>query len=146
VLISHPDNIRFHHQYSWDAAFVKKMENAFPKQFLRVGDSVRIISGVVNSEIGMILLMDYAYGESARLELNVNDIHRVTEHHLEDLECIFWVGDQISVVAGVHLGLQGYIVEKTGNIFSICQHLTQEQVCDLILLTLQSNHAVVSSI
>jgi hypothetical protein len=145
VLIPHPDDIRFHHQSSWDAAFVKKTENAFSKQFLRIGDSVCVISGAVNSEIGMILSIDYAYGGSAHLELNVDGARRLIEHRLEDLERIFWVGDQISIVAGVHLGLQGHIFEKTGDIFSICQHLTQEQVCDLIILTLQSNRDVVSS-
>lgn len=46
------------------------------------------------------------------VDLPVDGSHRIIEHCLEDVECIVWVGDQISVIAGIHLGLQRYVVEK----------------------------------
>ncbi|KAG1742174.1 hypothetical protein EDB19DRAFT_1907640 [Suillus lakei] len=116
VLIPHPDNIRLHHQSGWNAAFVRKMEKAFSKQFLCKGDSVHIISGAVGSEIGTVLSTDYVFGSSVHLELNINGKH------------VFWVGNQVRVMAGVHLGLQGHIVAKSDDMYHVCQQLTQEQV------------------
>lgn len=93
MLIPHPDNICFHHQSGWDTAFIKRTENTFSKQFLCVSDLVCVITGAVNSEIGTILLMDYAYGGSACLKLNGDSIYKVIKYCFKDLECIFWVGD-----------------------------------------------------
>lgn len=139
VSIPHPDNIRFHLRSGWDASFVRRTEIAFSKLFLRTGDSVRIISGQVGSEIGTILSTDHAFGGSVCVEFNLDGSRRVVESRLEDIERVFWVGDQVRVVAGVHLGLQGHIIEKAEDLYHVCQQLTQEQVCNRLLFIDSSN-------
>ncbi|KAG1793341.1 uncharacterized protein HD556DRAFT_1443775 [Suillus plorans] len=75
VACPHADDIRLHLQSGFDTPFVNKSIVAFSKQFLRVGDVVRIITGVVPSKIGTVVSIDHRFGGSACIESTL-DRHR----------------------------------------------------------------------
>ncbi|KAG1896777.1 uncharacterized protein F5891DRAFT_983199 [Suillus fuscotomentosus] len=128
VACPHADDIRLHVQSGFDTPFIKKSIAAFSKQFLRVGDAARIITGAVQSEIGMVVSTDHGFGGSARIELNLDGHRKELEARLEHVERVFWVGDVVRVVAGSHLGLEGHIVEMDKEIFRVCQGISMEEI------------------
>ncbi|KAG1863910.1 hypothetical protein F4604DRAFT_1683524 [Suillus subluteus] len=128
VSIPHLDDIRLHRQSGFDLAFVKQAENAFSMHILRSGDCVRLIQGEFPSEIGTTLSVDHTSGGSVHLEIEVDGVRSEIEARLQDVERVWRVGDEVRVVAGVHLGVQGHIIQKTGEIFDVCQHTTNEQI------------------
>jgi len=72
VACPHANNIRLHLQSGFDTPFVKKSIVAFSKQFLRVGEVVRIVTGAVPSEIGTVMSIDHGFGGSARVEFSLD--------------------------------------------------------------------------
>lgn len=128
VNIPHPDDIRLHLQSGFDLTFVKNAEIAFSRQMLRAGDCVRFMRGEFPSEFATVLTVDHQCGGSLTLEPKVDGIRNSIEARLQDVERVFWLGDEVKVVAGVYLGVQGHIVAKTGDIFDICQQKTNEMV------------------
>ncbi|KAG0697354.1 hypothetical protein DFH29DRAFT_878763 [Suillus ampliporus] len=127
VSTPHPDEIRLHIHSGWDTPFIKTTERAFSMEFLRVGDAARVITGEFGAEIGEVVSADHAFG-SIRLEYSIEGHKIQSEVQLQDVERVFWVGDTIRVVAGIYLGLEGHIVQMTGDIFQICQTSTKEEV------------------
>ncbi|KAG1875896.1 hypothetical protein C8R48DRAFT_768751 [Suillus tomentosus] len=95
VASPHADDIRLHMESGVDTPFVKKTLAAFSLQFMRIGDSARVIAG----------------------ELRPNDV----EH-------IFCVGDDVRVVAGPYLGLEGQIIQISDDVFHVCQGVSKEEV------------------
>jgi transcription elongation factor len=123
----HVDDIRLHLQSGWDTLFMKQTIVAFSMQFLRTGDAVRVIKGGVHSEIGTVLSIDYTLG-SACLELTFDGDKVEMEVRLQDLERVFRIGDTVRVVAGAYLGLEGHVIQVSGDIFHLCQDISKEEV------------------
>ncbi|KAG2135055.1 hypothetical protein BD769DRAFT_1665010 [Suillus cothurnatus] len=123
----HVDDIRLHLQSGWDTLFMKQMIVAFSMQFLHTGDVVRVIKGGVHSEIGTVLSIDYTLG-SACLELTFDGDKVKMEVRLQDLERVFCIGDTVRVVAGAYLGLEGHVIQVSGDIFHLCQDISKEEV------------------
>ncbi|KAG1851801.1 hypothetical protein C8R48DRAFT_777751 [Suillus tomentosus] len=123
----HPDEIRLHIDSGWDRPSMKIAERAFSLEFLRVGDSARVIIGEFGAEIGEVVSTDHTF-RSVRLEYNIEGDKIQSEVRLQDVERMFWVGDTVRVVAGIYLGLEGHIVQMTDDIFHICQTSTKEEV------------------
>jgi ribosomal protein L24 len=127
VASPHADDIKLHMQSGWDTPFIRKSLLAFSMHFLHTGDLVRIIAGEICSKIGTVISMDHASG-SMRLETNFDSHRREIDVRLEDVECIFRVGDEIRVVAGPYLGLEGHIIQISDDMFHICQAVSKEEV------------------
>lgn len=127
VASPHADEIRLHVQSGWDKAFVKKTIAAFSMQFLHKGDAVRVIKGEVCPEIGTVISTHHAAG-TVSLEFNLDSHRQEMDVRLQDIERVFWVGDSVRVVAGSYLGVEGHIVQATGDIFDVCQEVSQEVV------------------
>lgn len=47
---------------------------------------------------------------------------------LEDVEHVFCVGDEVRVVAGSYMGLEGHIVQISDDMFHVCQDVSKEEV------------------
>ncbi|KAG1791227.1 uncharacterized protein HD556DRAFT_1445493 [Suillus plorans] len=106
---------------------MKIAERVFSLEFLRVGDSARVIIGEFGAEIGEVVSTDHTFG-SVRLEYSIEGDKIQSEVRLQDVERVFWVGDTVRVVAGIYLGLEGHIVQMMDDIFHICQTSTKEEV------------------
>ncbi|KAG2038738.1 hypothetical protein BDR03DRAFT_981276 [Suillus americanus] len=128
VPVPHPDDLRLHLQSGWDTPFVKKTEIAFSKQLLRSGECVRLNTPDLTGQICTILTTDHAFGGSVKLAFDLDGRQKEIEATLDDVERVFNVGDEVRVVAGAYLGLEGHVVQKYGEIFHICQSGTQQQV------------------
>ncbi|KAG2136428.1 hypothetical protein DEU56DRAFT_756334 [Suillus clintonianus] len=128
IYVPHPDAIRLHLQSGFDVSFVKKAETTYSLQMLRAGDSVRLTRGEFPSEIGTVLAVDHQSGGTLTIELKLDGVSTKIESRLQDVERVFWVGDEVKVVAGVYLGIQGHIVSKMGDMYDVCQHGTNELV------------------
>jgi transcription elongation factor len=126
VTCPHVDDIRLHLQSGWDSPFLGKTKVAFSMQFLRTGDAVRVIVGELRSWVATVTSVDHSYG-SASLELILDGRTRQAQMRLEDIEKVFRVGDMVRVVAGSHLGLEGYIIQMSEEIFHVCQDISGEQ-------------------
>jgi transcription antitermination factor NusG len=96
-------------------------------QFLHVGDWARIIKGDLSSEIGEVTSTDHPAG-SATLKLILSGHRKEAELQLQDIECVFHIGDSVRVVAGPYLGVEGYVIQMVDDIFCICQDVSKEQV------------------
>jgi hypothetical protein len=125
VTTPHPDEIRLHIQSGWDTPFVKITQRAFSMEFLRAGDAARVITGELGAEIGEVISTDHS---SVRLEFDIDGHKTQWEVRLQDVERVFRVGDTVQVVAGIYLGLEGYIVRMSDDVFHICQISTNEEV------------------
>ncbi|KAG1793632.1 uncharacterized protein HD556DRAFT_1443418 [Suillus plorans] len=125
VTTPHPDEIRLHIQSGWDTPFVKITQQAFSMGFLRTGNAARVITGELGAEIGEVVLTDH---NSVRLEFNIDGHKTQWEVWLQDVDHVFRVGDTVRVVAGIYLGLEGYIVRMSDDVFHICQASTNEEV------------------
>ncbi|KAG2740338.1 hypothetical protein P692DRAFT_20753439, partial [Suillus brevipes Sb2] len=104
VAIPHPDDIRLHIQAGWDTPFTQKAIIAFSKLSLRAGDSVRLHTPDLNGQIC------------------------TTQTTLVDVERVFNVGDEVRVLAGVYQGVEGHLVQKYEDNYTICQAGTQQEV------------------
>jgi ribosomal protein L24 len=51
-----------------------------------------------------------------------------TQTTLIDVEQVFNIGDEVRVLAGVYQGVEGHLVQKYENNFTICQAGTQQEV------------------
>ncbi|KAJ8587290.1 hypothetical protein M405DRAFT_316926 [Rhizopogon salebrosus TDB-379] len=121
----HVDDIRLHLQSGWDLPFLTRTKVAFSMQFLRAGDAVRVIAGELRSLVATVTSVDHIY--SASLELTLDGQTTEAQVRLENLERVFHVGDVVRVVAGSYLGLEGYILEMSEEIFDLRQDISGEQ-------------------
>jgi hypothetical protein len=80
-------------------------------------------------QICMVINTDHAFGSSAKLEFNFNGQQKAIKAKLDHVECMFNMSDEVSIVAGSYSGVQGHIVERNEDIFTVCQSGTLEQVC-----------------
>ncbi|KAG2123402.1 hypothetical protein BD769DRAFT_1743117 [Suillus cothurnatus] len=127
VASPHVNDIHLHLQSGWDKPFLKKTVIAFSAQFLRVGDSVKVVQGSLRGQLSKVVLTDHSCG-SVGLELGFNDggLEEI-ELRFQDIECVFRVGDSVRVVAGSFLGVEGHILQMDGDIFHICQAVSKEE-------------------
>jgi transcription elongation factor len=123
----HVDDIRLHLQSGWDLPFLTRTKVAFSMQFLRAGDAVRVIAGELHSLVATVTSVDHICS-SASLELTLDGQTTEAQVRLENLERVFHVGDVVRVVAGSYLGLEGYILEMSEEIFDLRQDISGEQV------------------
>jgi ribosomal protein L24 len=124
----HIDDIHLHLESGWDKPFLKKTVVAFSAQFLRVGDSARIVQGSLRGQFGKVVSTDHTCG-SVGLELTFDDggLEEI-ELRFQDIERVFRVGDSVRVIAGTFLGVEGHILQIDGDIFHICQAVSKEEV------------------
>jgi hypothetical protein len=108
----------------FDTPFVKKTLAAFSLQFLCIGG---VIAGELQSNIGTVISTDYVLG-SVHLEMILGGNRRSIDIQLEDVDCIFHVGDDVQVVAGPYLALEGQIIQISDNMFHVCQGVSKEEV------------------
>ncbi|KAG1885840.1 uncharacterized protein F5891DRAFT_1201663 [Suillus fuscotomentosus] len=127
VASPHVDDIRMHLDSEWNKPFLKKTLVAFSKQFLRAGDCARVVEGSLRGELGTVISTDHALGIIV-LESAFDGHLKETEVRLQDIDRIFRVGDAVRVIAGSYLGLEGNIVQMSGDIFHVCQSVTNEHV------------------
>lgn len=127
VAYPHADDIQLHMQSGFDTPFVKKTLAAFSTQFLRTGDSARIISGELRSKIGTVVSTDHVSG-SVCLEIVLDGHQSEIDVRLEDMERLFRVGDKVQVVAGPYMGLEGHIIQISDDMFHVCQDVSKEEV------------------
>ncbi|KAG1884841.1 uncharacterized protein F5891DRAFT_989939 [Suillus fuscotomentosus] len=128
VCTPHPDDIRLHRQSGFDLPFVKKTEISFSLQMLRSGDCARFIRGEFPSEVGTVLAVDHTSGGSLSLEIKHDGVRDEIQARLHDVERVLRVGDEIRVVAGAYLGVEGHILSKAGDMVDVCQRITNEIV------------------
>ncbi|KAG2746206.1 hypothetical protein P692DRAFT_20738644, partial [Suillus brevipes Sb2] len=123
----HIDDIHLHLESGWDKPFLKKTVVAFSAQFLRVGDSARIVQGSLRGQLGKVVSTDHTCG-SVGLELTFDDggLEEI-ELRFQDIERVFRVGDSVRVIAGSFLGVEGHILQIDGDIFHICQAVSKEE-------------------
>lgn len=114
-------------QSGWDTPFVKKTLLVFSMQFLHAGDPVKVIAGEICSEASTVISMDHTIG-SVHLEITLNGHQREIDVWLEDIERVFRVGDEVRVVAGPYLGLEGHIIQICDDEFHVCQAVSKEEV------------------
>ncbi|KAG2101543.1 hypothetical protein BD769DRAFT_1393800 [Suillus cothurnatus] len=128
VASPHVDDIHLHLQSGWDKPFLKKTVVAFSAQFLRVGDSAKVVQGSLRGQLGKVVSTDHSCG-SVGLELGFDDggLEEI-ELRFQDIERVFRVGDSVRVVAGSFLGVEGHILQMDGDVFHICQAVSKEEV------------------
>ncbi|KAG2134235.1 hypothetical protein BD769DRAFT_1385819 [Suillus cothurnatus] len=128
VASPHVDDIHLHLQSGWDKPFLKKTVVAFSAQFLRVGDSAKVVQGSLCGQLGKVVSTDHSCG-SVGLELGFDDggLEEI-ELRFQDIERVFRVGDSVRVVAGSFLGVEGHILQMDGDVFHICQAVSKEEV------------------
>ncbi|KAG1901573.1 uncharacterized protein F5891DRAFT_1187430 [Suillus fuscotomentosus] len=71
---------------------------------------------------------DHAFGGSVKLAFDLDGLCKEVEARLKDIEPMFYVGEEVCVVAGDYLGLQGHVIQRNNDIFCICWSGTQEEV------------------
>lgn len=128
VAIPHPNDIRLHHQAGWDISFTQKAEIAFSKLSLRAGDSVRLHTPDLPGQMCTVLATNHAFGGSVTLQFELDCVMKEMEATLVDVERVFKVGDEVRVVAGVYQGVEGHLVQKYEDNFTVCQSGTQQEV------------------
>jgi ribosomal protein L24 len=128
VAIPHPDDIRLHIQAGWDTPFTQKAIIAFSKLSLRAGDSVRLHTPDLNGQICTVLSTDHAFGGTIDVQFELDGVVTQTQTTLVDVERVFNVGDEVRVLAGVYQGVEGHLVQKYEDNYTICQAGTQQEV------------------
>ncbi|KAG1722154.1 hypothetical protein EDB19DRAFT_1835142 [Suillus lakei] len=63
-----------------------------------------------------------------KAEIAFSNHRKEMEANLDDVERIFHIGDEVKVIAGAYMGLEGHIIQKYDDIFHVCQSGTQEEV------------------
>ena len=96
-------------------------------QFLHAGNWAKIVKGDLSSEVGMVTSTDHTVG-SATLDLSLSGHRKEVECQLQDIECVFRIGDTVRVVAGPYFGVEGHIIEMVDDIFCLCQDVSKEEV------------------
>lgn len=127
VTSPHISNISLHLESGWNKVFMKESIIAFSMQFLRVGDSARVVRGSLSGELRRVVSIDHTLG-SVCLESAFNEHLMEVEVSLRDIERIFHIGDTVRIVAGGYLGLEGHIIQIREDLCHICQHGTNEEV------------------
>ncbi|KAG0698977.1 hypothetical protein DFH29DRAFT_877626 [Suillus ampliporus] len=127
VVCPHADDIQLHLQSGWGQSFLKSTVVVFAMQFLRVGDWARILKGDLSSEIGPVISTNHPAGV-VTLELTLSGRRKEIDIRLEDIECVFQVGDTVRVVAGPYLGVEGHIIQIVDDIFRLCQDVSKEEL------------------
>ncbi|KAG1718645.1 hypothetical protein EDD22DRAFT_855345, partial [Suillus occidentalis] len=127
VASPHVNDIQLHMESGWDIPFLKATVVAFSMQFLRVGDSARVIKGSLRGELGTVISTDHTC-DSVGLEFNFDGYLEEAEVSLRDIERVFRVGDTVRVVAGPYMGLEGHLIQMSDDVFHICQETTKEVV------------------
>ncbi|KAG1777581.1 hypothetical protein EV702DRAFT_1225171 [Suillus placidus] len=75
------------------------------------------------------LLKKHSIGtQRITLEFNLDGRKQQMKATLAEIEQVFNVGDEVRVVAGVYSGVEGHIVLKYDENFTICQSSTQEEI------------------
>ncbi|KAG1722778.1 hypothetical protein EDD22DRAFT_962142 [Suillus occidentalis] len=123
----HVDDIQLHLESGWDKPFLQATVVSFSMQFLHVGDHARVITGSLRGEVGKVISTDHTCG-SVGLELTFDECPEEVHVRLRDIERVFQVGDSVRVIAGSYLGLEGYILQMTEDVFHVCQAATKEVV------------------
>jgi len=123
----HVDDIQLHLESRWDKPFLKKTVVALLMQFLRVGDHTRVIKGALCGELGKVISTDHMCG-SVGLEFTFNKCLEEIEVRLQDIECVFQLGDTVRVVASPYLGLEGHVLKMCEDVFHIGQAVSKEVV------------------
>ncbi|KAG1836179.1 hypothetical protein DFJ58DRAFT_847121 [Suillus subalutaceus] len=103
--VIHDDQV-LHLESGWDRIFMKETVIAFSMQFLRVGDSVRVVTGSLRGELGKVVSTDHTVGSNT----------------------VFRVGDTVRIVAGSYFGLEGHIIQMREDICHVCQYGTNEEI------------------
>ncbi|KAG1777879.1 hypothetical protein EV702DRAFT_1196677 [Suillus placidus] len=103
VYVPHPDDIRLHLQSGFNLSFVKKAEITYSMQMLQAGNCMHLIRGEFPLEIRTMVF-------AIKLKL------------------AFKTYNEVKVVAGIYLGIQGHIISKMGDMYDICQHTTNKLV------------------
>jgi hypothetical protein len=57
----------------------------------------------------MMLMTDNIFNGSVKLEFEMDGQCKKIEARLKDVECVFHVGNDVSIVAGVYSGIEGHI-------------------------------------
>ncbi|KAG1749186.1 hypothetical protein EDD22DRAFT_958089 [Suillus occidentalis] len=123
----HVDDIQLHLESGWDKPFLQATVVSFSMQFLHVGDHARVITGSLRGEVGKVISTDHTCG-SVGLELTFDECPEEVHVRLRDIERVFRVGDSVRVIAGSYLGLEGYVLQMTEDVFHVCQAATKEVV------------------
>ncbi|KAG1726609.1 hypothetical protein EDD22DRAFT_961390 [Suillus occidentalis] len=72
--------------------------------------------------------MDHAFGGLVTLDFKLDSEKKQMQATLVNVECVFNVGNEVRVVAGVYQGVEGYLVQKYKDNFTICQSGTQQEI------------------
>ncbi|KAG1739739.1 hypothetical protein EDB19DRAFT_1828733 [Suillus lakei] len=104
-----------------------KWLNVHAPNFPTQGDEARVITEQVCLEIGRVVSTNHAFG-SVCLEFVFKGHQRQIDFPLWDVERMFWLSDSVRVVAGAYLGLEGYIIQMSNNIFHVYQESTKEEL------------------
>ncbi|KAG1864786.1 hypothetical protein F4604DRAFT_1928588 [Suillus subluteus] len=127
VASPHVNDIQLHLESGWDIPFLKDTVVGFSMQFLRVGDSARVVKGSLRGELGTVVSTDHTCG-SVGLEFNFDGCLEETEVSLRDVERVFRVGDTVKVVAGPYMGVEGHLIQMCNDVFHVCQETTKEVI------------------
>jgi len=127
VAVPHVNDIQLHLESGWDTPFLKATVVAFSMQFLRVGDSARVVKGSLRGELGTVISTDHTC-DSVGLEFNFDGCLEETEISLQDIERVFRVGDTVRVVAGPYMGVEGHLIQMYDDVLHVCQETTKEVV------------------
>jgi hypothetical protein len=77
---------------------------------------VRVLKGSLHGELSQVISTDHTFG-TVGLESTLDGHLKEIEISLQDVECVFRIGDPIRVMAGSYLGLQGHIIQMDGPTF-----------------------------
>ncbi|KAG2086098.1 hypothetical protein BD769DRAFT_1397002 [Suillus cothurnatus] len=127
VAVPHVNDIQLHLESGWDTPFLKATVVAFSMQFLRVGDSARVVKGSLRGELGTVISTDHTC-DSVGLEFNFDGCLEETEISLQDIERVFRVGDTVRVVAGPYMGVEGHLIQMYDDVLHVCQETTKEVI------------------
>ncbi|KAG2129391.1 hypothetical protein BD769DRAFT_1387344 [Suillus cothurnatus] len=128
VAVPHVNDIQLHLESGWDTPFLKATVVAFSMQFLRVGDSARVVKGSLRGELGHLIQMYddvlHVCQETTKEVIEVSKYyldrrplrhtlksHLPTQQYFEppsDSDSIE-IGDYIQVLGGKHTGRRGIV-------------------------------------
>ncbi|KAG2139776.1 hypothetical protein DEU56DRAFT_912041 [Suillus clintonianus] len=79
-------------------------------------------------EIYTILATHHSFSGSVTVEFDLDGCQKQIKATLAEIVQVFDVGDEIRVVVGVYSGVEGHIMLKYDENFTICQSSTQEEI------------------
>ncbi|KAG0698113.1 hypothetical protein DFH29DRAFT_878242 [Suillus ampliporus] len=74
-------------------------------------DSVRLTTPDLLGQMCMVLMTDHAFGKSVKLQCDLDGRSKEIKARVDDVERVFAVGNEVRMVAGTYLGLEGHIVQ-----------------------------------